>query len=150
MNNIYLSMAAFALAASITPGPVNIVALSAGKFLGWSRLDPVMGIVGSGVVSVWAYGLVRDTAGILLDRPNAKRWARGVAAIGIAHGASSAIKATIRRAKLGERFDDSPLEVKVRYQACDDKICYNPVSLPLSWKIALSANVPAAPRSAQP
>lgn len=45
-----------------------IVALVAGKFLGWSWLDPVMGIVGSLVVGVWAYGLVRDTAGILLDR----------------------------------------------------------------------------------
>ena len=27
-----------------------------------------MGIVGSAVVLVWAYGLVRDTSGILLDR----------------------------------------------------------------------------------
>jgi cation diffusion facilitator family transporter len=45
-----------------------IVALTAGKFLGWSWLDPVMGIVGSVIVSVWAYGLVRDTGGILLDR----------------------------------------------------------------------------------
>jgi cation diffusion facilitator family transporter len=45
-----------------------IVALLAGKFFGWSWLDPVMGIVGSVVVSVWAYGLVRDTSGILLDR----------------------------------------------------------------------------------
>ena len=35
---------------------------AAGKFLGWSWLDPVMGIVGSAVVSVWAYGLVHDTA----------------------------------------------------------------------------------------
>jgi cation diffusion facilitator family transporter len=45
-----------------------IVALTAGKFLGWSWLDPVMGIVGSVIVSVWAYGLVRDSSGILLDR----------------------------------------------------------------------------------
>jgi len=45
-----------------------IVALTAGKFLGWNWLDPVMGIVGSVIVSVWAYGLVRDTSGILLDR----------------------------------------------------------------------------------
>ncbi len=45
-----------------------IVALLAGKFFGWSWLDPVMGIVGSAVVAVWAYGLVRDTSGILLDR----------------------------------------------------------------------------------
>ena len=45
-----------------------IVALTAGKFFGWSWLDPVMGIVGSVIVSVWAYSLVRDTSGILLDR----------------------------------------------------------------------------------
>ncbi len=45
-----------------------IVALVCGKFWGWSWLDPVMGIVGSMVVGAWAYGLVRDTGGILLDR----------------------------------------------------------------------------------
>lgn len=45
-----------------------IVALTAGKFLGWAWLDPMMGLVGSAVVSVWAYGLIRDTSGILLDR----------------------------------------------------------------------------------
>jgi hypothetical protein len=38
----------------------------------------------------------------------------------------------------------------LEYQACDDRICYNPVSLPLSWKIALRDNVPGAPRPAQP
>jgi cation diffusion facilitator family transporter len=45
-----------------------IVALLAGKLFAWSWLDPVMGIVGSAVVSIWAYGLLRDTSGILLDR----------------------------------------------------------------------------------
>ena len=45
-----------------------IVGLTAGQFLGWNWLDPVMGVVGSVIVSVWAYGLVRDTSGILLDR----------------------------------------------------------------------------------
>jgi cation diffusion facilitator family transporter len=45
-----------------------IFALTAGKFLGWSWLDAVMGIVGSLIVGAWAYGLVRDTSGILLDR----------------------------------------------------------------------------------
>lgn len=44
-----------------------IVALTSGKFFGWSWLDPVVGIVGSGVVFSWAYGLLRDTSGILLD-----------------------------------------------------------------------------------
>jgi peroxiredoxin len=33
----------------------------------------------------------------------------------------------------------------LEYQACDDKICYNPVSLPLSWRVALRGNVPGAP-----
>jgi cation diffusion facilitator family transporter len=45
-----------------------IVALTSGKFFGWSWLDPIVGIVGSGVVLSWAYSLLRDTSGILLDR----------------------------------------------------------------------------------
>ena len=45
-----------------------IVALTSGKFFGWSWLDPVVGIIGSGVVFSWAYTLLRDTSGILLDR----------------------------------------------------------------------------------
>src|SRR6476619_1362246 len=45
-----------------------IIALTGGKFAGWSWLDPIMGIVGSGVVFSWAYTLMRDTSGILLDR----------------------------------------------------------------------------------
>ncbi len=45
-----------------------ITALTGGKFFGWAWLDPVVGIVGSGVVFSWAYTLMRDTSGILLDR----------------------------------------------------------------------------------
>src|SRR6266576_2905970 len=45
-----------------------ITALTGGKFFGWAWLDPVVGIVGSCVVFSWAYTLLRDTAGILLDR----------------------------------------------------------------------------------
>ena len=45
-----------------------ITALTGGKFFGWAWLDPVVGVVGSGVVFSWAYTLLRDTAGILLDR----------------------------------------------------------------------------------
>jgi cation diffusion facilitator family transporter len=45
-----------------------IVALSSGKFFGWAWLDPVVGLIGSGVVFSWAYNLLRDTSGILLDR----------------------------------------------------------------------------------
>src|SRR5438270_5365531 len=45
-----------------------ILALTGGKFFGWSWLDPVVGLVGSAVVFSWAYQLLRDTSGILLDR----------------------------------------------------------------------------------
>jgi len=45
-----------------------ITALTGGKFFGWSWLDPVVGIVGSIVVFSWAYTLLRDTSGVLLDR----------------------------------------------------------------------------------
>lgn len=44
-----------------------IVALLAGRYLGWIWLDPVMGIVGSAVIAVWAWNLLRDTAAVLLD-----------------------------------------------------------------------------------
>lgn len=44
-----------------------IVALIAGKVWGASWLDPVMGIVGGALVSVWAFGLLRDTGRVLLD-----------------------------------------------------------------------------------
>ncbi|NJL02777.1 MAG: CDF family Co(II)/Ni(II) efflux transporter DmeF [Spirulinaceae cyanobacterium RM2_2_10] len=44
-----------------------IVALSAGKFLGWVWMDALMGLVGAVVITQWAYGLVRDTSSILLD-----------------------------------------------------------------------------------
>ena len=37
----------------------------------------------------------------------------------------------------------------LEYQACDDKICYNPVSLPLSWNVALRESIPGAPQPAK-
>ena len=44
-----------------------IVALFGGKLWGAAWLDPVMGIVGAGLVAVWAYGLLRDSGKVLLD-----------------------------------------------------------------------------------
>lgn len=44
-----------------------IAALLAGRFLGWTWMDPVMGIVGAAVIASWAWTLMRDTAGVLLD-----------------------------------------------------------------------------------
>ena len=34
----------------------------------------------------------------------------------------------------------------LEYQACDDTICYNPASIPLSWKVGLQPLVPGAPQ----
>lgn len=44
-----------------------IFALICGKLWGAAWLDPMMGIVGAALVSVWAYGLLRDSGRILLD-----------------------------------------------------------------------------------
>lgn len=44
-----------------------IVALVCGKLWGADWLDPVMGIAGSILVGVWAYGLIRQTGKVLLD-----------------------------------------------------------------------------------
>ncbi|MGE5490625.1 MAG: cation diffusion facilitator family transporter, partial [Actinomycetota bacterium] len=45
-----------------------ILALLGGMFYGWNWLDPLMGMVGAVLVAKWAYGLIRDTAWVLLDR----------------------------------------------------------------------------------
>ena len=44
-----------------------IVALCAGKFLGWVWMDALMGLIGALVIARWSYGLVRETGSILLD-----------------------------------------------------------------------------------
>ncbi|TLM65878.1 MAG: CDF family Co(II)/Ni(II) efflux transporter DmeF [Deltaproteobacteria bacterium] len=44
-----------------------LAALLAGRYLGWSFLDPVMGIVGGVLISRWAYLLIKATGLILLD-----------------------------------------------------------------------------------
>ncbi len=44
-----------------------IMALAAGKYLGWVWMDPLMGVAGAAVIGRWSYGLVRDTSRILLD-----------------------------------------------------------------------------------
>lgn len=44
-----------------------ILALFGGKFFAANWLDPMMGIVGSALVAIWAVGLLRDTGRVLLD-----------------------------------------------------------------------------------
>ena len=44
-----------------------ILALFGGKFFAANWLDPLMGVVGSALVAIWAVGLLRDTGRVLLD-----------------------------------------------------------------------------------
>ena len=44
-----------------------IIALVCGKYLGWIALDAIMGIIGAVVIAHWSFGLIRNTARILLD-----------------------------------------------------------------------------------
>lgn len=44
-----------------------ITALIAAKYVGLIWLDPIMGIVGALIISVWAISLIRETSPILLD-----------------------------------------------------------------------------------
>ena len=62
LRGAYLHVLADALTSLLA-----IVALTAGKFLGWVWMDPMMGIVGAVVISRWSYGLLRDTSRVLLD-----------------------------------------------------------------------------------
>ncbi len=45
-----------------------IAALAAALWLGWWWLDPLVGVLGAVVIGVWAVGLMRDSATVLLDR----------------------------------------------------------------------------------
>jgi len=44
-----------------------IVALAAGYYFGLGLLDPLCGLVGAVVIASWSYGLIRDSAMVLLD-----------------------------------------------------------------------------------
>ncbi|HJS45161.1 MAG TPA: CDF family Co(II)/Ni(II) efflux transporter DmeF [Rhizomicrobium sp.] len=44
-----------------------IVALAAGYYFGLGILDPLCGLVGAVVIASWSYGLIRDSAMVLLD-----------------------------------------------------------------------------------
>jgi cation diffusion facilitator family transporter len=45
-----------------------IAALLAAKYLGFTWMDPVMGLVGAVLVARWSFGLLKATSAVLLDR----------------------------------------------------------------------------------
>jgi cation diffusion facilitator family transporter len=44
-----------------------IVGLTTAKLAGWTFMDPIVGLVGTGVILSWAYGLLRQSGAILID-----------------------------------------------------------------------------------
>jgi cation diffusion facilitator family transporter len=66
-HDLNLRSAYLHVVADAATSVLAIVALFSGKLWGASWLDPVMGIVGAALVSVWAYGLLRDTSRVLVD-----------------------------------------------------------------------------------
>lgn len=63
-----LRSAYFHVLADALTSVLAIGALLAGRYLGWVWMDPLMGIVGALVIARWAWGLMRDTSAMLLDR----------------------------------------------------------------------------------
>lgn len=55
------------VAADAVTSVAAIVALVAGKLLGWTWLDPVMGVAGALLVARWAHALLVESGRVLLD-----------------------------------------------------------------------------------
>lgn len=62
-----LRAAYFHVLADALTSVLAIAALTAGKYSGWVWLDPLIGLVGAGVITRWALGLLRETSSVLLD-----------------------------------------------------------------------------------
>ena len=67
-HDLNLKSAYLHVIADAATSVLAIVALLGGWMFGWSWLDPLMGIVGAVLVTVWAKGLIVDTGKVLLDR----------------------------------------------------------------------------------
>jgi cation diffusion facilitator family transporter len=67
-HDLNLRSAYLHIIADAATSVLAILALVAGMVLGWSWLDPIMGIAGAVLVAHWAWELLRDTGRVLLDR----------------------------------------------------------------------------------
>lgn len=62
-----LRSAYFHVLADALTSVLAILALFAGRYLGWVWADAAMGVVGAIVIARWSWGLLRDTGRVLLD-----------------------------------------------------------------------------------
>ena len=67
-HDLNLKSAYLHVIADAATSVLAIVALAGGWLYGWAWLDPVIGIVGAGLIIVWARGLIVETGKVLLDR----------------------------------------------------------------------------------
>ncbi|GIX30557.1 MAG: cation transporter [Porticoccaceae bacterium] len=74
-----LRAAYFHVLADALTSVLAIVALTLGRWSGWHWLDPSMGLVGGAVIARWSWGLVRDTAPILIGADAAEDLRRAIA-----------------------------------------------------------------------
>ncbi|PND82949.1 cation transporter, partial [Escherichia coli] len=61
-----LRSAYFHVLADALTSVLAIVALLAGRYLGWAWADAAMGVVGAIVIARWSWGLLRDTGRVLV------------------------------------------------------------------------------------
>jgi len=66
-RDLNLRAAYIHVAADAATSALAIIALVGGKLWGAAWLDPAMGIAGAVLVAVWSTGLLRESAGVLLD-----------------------------------------------------------------------------------
>ena len=59
---------------------VAIGGLAAGWALGWTWMDPAVGILGAGMIASWSISLAGDTARTLVDAPPDERLERDIRA----------------------------------------------------------------------
>lgn len=62
-----LRSAYFHVLADALTSVLAIIALFAGRYLGWAWMDAAMGLVGALVIGRWSWSLLRDTAAVLVD-----------------------------------------------------------------------------------
>ena len=58
-----------------------IIALAAGLFFHLRLLDPLVGLIGAGVIASWSYGLIRDSGLVLLDAEDDPELAQSIRAM---------------------------------------------------------------------
>lgn len=73
-----LKAAYFHVLADALTSVLAIAALIAGKYWGWNWVDAMMGIVGSLIITRWAFSLIQQTAPILLDASIAPEYQREI------------------------------------------------------------------------